>query len=268
MPEFVPEVTRSRWPAARAAADQPRQGDVPVDRDDQERGQGVHYYAQVAPLLSPTWPSARGCRCAGRTWRTRCSSRPREPELAATGAHRRRDLPARRRPRRPAPAWTPRLHVPRVDRRQRHRQRDPRPAGHRPRPGQAGGLRECAKVALLLRDRLGHLGLEGLLPGDVGEQGDAVTPLWAVTSRATRCVTSQSTRAGDDQEHPGLVLWKMTKSLRPGKVFLDWSQNVAAKTTISPYSLLRGREGSPAWPHRARGTRSRNCSRSRTASPS
>ena len=33
----------------------------------------------------------------------------------------------------------------------------------------------------------------------------------------------------------------MTKSLRPGKIFLDWSQNVAAKTTICPYSL-RGRE--------------------------
>jgi len=43
------------------------------------------------------------------------------------------------------------------------------------------------------------------------------------------------------KKHPNLVLWKMTKSLRPGKIFLDWSQNVAAKTTISPYSL-RGRE--------------------------
>ena len=43
------------------------------------------------------------------------------------------------------------------------------------------------------------------------------------------------------KKHPDLVLWKMTKSLRPGKIFLDWSQNVAAKTTISPYSL-RGRE--------------------------
>ena len=46
---------------------------------------------------------------------------------------------------------------------------------------------------------------------------------------------------GTTKKHPDLVLWKMTKSLRPGKVFLDWSQNVAAKTTISPYSL-RGRE--------------------------
>jgi bifunctional non-homologous end joining protein LigD len=33
----------------------------------------------------------------------------------------------------------------------------------------------------------------------------------------------------------------MTKSLRPGKVFLDWSQNTGAKTTISPYSL-RGKD--------------------------
>ena len=29
----------------------------------------------------------------------------------------------------------------------------------------------------------------------------------------------------------------MTKSLRPGKVLVDWSQNNAAKTTVSVYSL-------------------------------
>ena len=39
---------------------------------------------------------------------------------------------------------------------------------------------------------------------------------------------------------PELITAKMTKSLRPGKVFIDWSQNVAAKTTITPWSL-RGR---------------------------
>jgi bifunctional non-homologous end joining protein LigD len=43
------------------------------------------------------------------------------------------------------------------------------------------------------------------------------------------------------KKHPDLIVWKMTKSLRPGKVFLDWSQNVAAKTTICPYSL-RGKD--------------------------
>ncbi len=40
---------------------------------------------------------------------------------------------------------------------------------------------------------------------------------------------------------PKQVTATMTKSLRAGKVFLDWSQNNAAKTTIAPYSL-RGRE--------------------------
>jgi len=41
--------------------------------------------------------------------------------------------------------------------------------------------------------------------------------------------------------HPDLIVWKMAKELRPGKIFLDWSQNVAAKTTVCPYSL-RGRD--------------------------
>jgi bifunctional non-homologous end joining protein LigD len=41
--------------------------------------------------------------------------------------------------------------------------------------------------------------------------------------------------------YPALVVWKMAKQLRTDRIFLDWSQNVAAKTTVCPYSL-RGRE--------------------------
>jgi bifunctional non-homologous end joining protein LigD len=33
------------------------------------------------------------------------------------------------------------------------------------------------------------------------------------------------------------VVSRMTKSLRPNKVFVDWSQNNPAKTTVAPYSL-------------------------------
>ena len=39
---------------------------------------------------------------------------------------------------------------------------------------------------------------------------------------------------------PALVVSRMSKALRPGRVLIDWSQNHAKKTTISPYSL-RGR---------------------------
>jgi len=40
-----------------------------------------------------------------------------------------------------------------------------------------------------------------------------------------------------ESEHPRLVVSRMTKSLRPGKVLVDWSQNNAAKTTVTVYSL-------------------------------
>ena len=39
------------------------------------------------------------------------------------------------------------------------------------------------------------------------------------------------------KEHPEQVLSVMTRKLRPGKVFIDWSQNNPAKTTVAPYSL-------------------------------
>lgn len=108
-------------------------------------------------------------------------------------------------------------------------------------PGSPAGLRECARVALILRDRLDSLGLE-LYPVTSGSKG---MQLYAglggdLTSDEVRDLAQQLAQEMT-KRHPDLVLWKMTKSLRPGKVFLDWSQNVAAKTTISPYSL-RGRE--------------------------
>ena len=40
-----------------------------------------------------------------------------------------------------------------------------------------------------------------------------------------------------EEAHPKLVLSRMAKNLRGGKVFVDWSQNNGAKTTVAPYSL-------------------------------
>jgi bifunctional non-homologous end joining protein LigD len=108
-------------------------------------------------------------------------------------------------------------------------------------PGAPAGLHECARVALLVRDRLAEMGLatapvtsgsKGLhmyaaLPGRL--DADEVRDL-------AKKVAQELTRS-----HPDLVLWQMTKAMRGGKVFLDWSQNTWTKTTISPYSL-RGTE--------------------------
>jgi bifunctional non-homologous end joining protein LigD len=40
-----------------------------------------------------------------------------------------------------------------------------------------------------------------------------------------------------EKAHPQLVVSRMSKAVRPGKVLLDWSQNNPAKTTVAPYSL-------------------------------
>ena len=108
-------------------------------------------------------------------------------------------------------------------------------------PGKPADLHECCQVALHLRERLGGLGLE-LFPVTSGSKG---MQLYAslggdLTSDQVRDLAQQLAQEMT-AKHPDLLLWKMTKSLRPGKIFLDWSQNVAAKTTISPYSL-RGRD--------------------------
>ncbi|HET8599041.1 MAG TPA: non-homologous end-joining DNA ligase [Segeticoccus sp.] len=108
-------------------------------------------------------------------------------------------------------------------------------------PGPPAGLHECARVALLVRERLEGRGLRSapVTSGSKGMQLYARLPGEQSSDEVrdtARELAQELTGA-----HPELVLWKMTKSLRPGKVLLDWSQNVAAKTTISPYSV-RGRE--------------------------
>ena len=40
-----------------------------------------------------------------------------------------------------------------------------------------------------------------------------------------------------EKAHPDLIVSRMAKNLRPGKVLIDWSQNNPAKTTIAVYSL-------------------------------
>jgi bifunctional non-homologous end joining protein LigD len=109
-------------------------------------------------------------------------------------------------------------------------------------PGAPAGLHECCRVALLVRDRLADLGLSSA-PVTSGSKGLHLYAALPGRKNAER-VRDDAQRIAKDlsRSHPDLVLWKMTKSLRPGKVLLDWSQNTRAKTTISPYSL----RGTPA----------------------
>ncbi|HSE69746.1 MAG TPA: non-homologous end-joining DNA ligase [Nocardioidaceae bacterium] len=108
-------------------------------------------------------------------------------------------------------------------------------------PGAPADLHECAQVALLVRDRLADLGLHAapVTSGSKGLQLYAALP-GRKNSDEVRDL-AQEIAQDLSRSHPDLVVWRMTKSLRPGKVFLDWSQNTGSKTTISPYSL-RGKD--------------------------
>ncbi|MXS73706.1 ATP-dependent DNA ligase [Microbacterium sp. CSI-V] len=107
-------------------------------------------------------------------------------------------------------------------------------------PGPGVGLAECAEVARWARAILLDIGLDPL-PVTSGSKG---IHLYAhldgrQTSDAVSAVAKELARA-IEADHPDLVVSQMSKAARPGKVFIDWSQNNGSKTTIAPYSL-RGR---------------------------
>lgn len=108
-------------------------------------------------------------------------------------------------------------------------------------PGPGAGLRECARVALLVRERLDAVGLESrpVTSGSKGLQLYAGLEGTRGADEVSAVTKALAEKLAED--HPDLVTARMSKSLRPGKIFLDWSQNNAAKTTICPWSL-RARE--------------------------
>jgi len=108
-------------------------------------------------------------------------------------------------------------------------------------PGAPAGLAECAEVAVLVRDRLAEDGLEAH-PVTSGSKGlQMYAPLSGKQAADTVRDYAHDVARELEAAHPRLILSRMAKNLRGGKVFLDWSQNDDAKTTITPYSL-RGRE--------------------------
>jgi bifunctional non-homologous end joining protein LigD len=104
-------------------------------------------------------------------------------------------------------------------------------------PGHPAGLHECARVALLVRERLADLGLDAA-PVTSGSKGlHLYAPMpGTLTADQVREAAKQIAEALE-KKHSDLVVSQMTKAKRPGKVLLDWSQNTGSKTTISPYSL-------------------------------
>jgi bifunctional non-homologous end joining protein LigD len=109
-------------------------------------------------------------------------------------------------------------------------------------PGAPATIVDCCRVAEALRPLLADADLQAL-PKTSGGKG---LQLYArITGRGMNA--QQASELAKDfaerleRELPRLVVSRMTKSLRAGKVLIDWSQNNGSKTTVAPYSL-RARE--------------------------
>ena len=104
-------------------------------------------------------------------------------------------------------------------------------------PGPPASVVECCEVALLLREALAEDGHEPLAKtsGSKGMQLYARADGFRSADETSAYAKALAQRF--EKSHPDLVVHRMTKSLRPGKVLVDWSQNSAAKTTVSVYSL-------------------------------
>ncbi|MGZ5374578.1 MAG: ATP-dependent DNA ligase [Aeromicrobium sp.] len=108
-------------------------------------------------------------------------------------------------------------------------------------PGEGVTFRQLCEVAHEVRELITGIG-RTTFPLTSGSKGlHLYVPLAEPISSRGASVLAKRVAQQLEQTMPKQVTATMTKSLRTGKVFLDWSQNSAAKTTIAPYSL-RGRE--------------------------
>ena len=108
-------------------------------------------------------------------------------------------------------------------------------------PGAPADIVQCCQVGIWLRDLLGKMKLKSFAKTSGSKGLQVYVPLnTSVTYDQTKDL-SRALAQNLEGEHADLVTSNMSKAVRKGKVFVDWSQNDEHKTTICVYSL-RARE--------------------------
>lgn len=104
-------------------------------------------------------------------------------------------------------------------------------------PGEPATITECCQVALDIRALLEPLGLEVFAKTSGSKGLQLYLPLNTPAAHEGASSFALAVAQVLEKRHPDRVLSQMTKALRTGKVFIDWSQNSRHKTTIGVYSL-------------------------------
>jgi bifunctional non-homologous end joining protein LigD len=105
-------------------------------------------------------------------------------------------------------------------------------------PGPPATIVECCRVGLWLHGMFENLGLQSFAKTSGSKGLQIYVPLNVpdVTYDDTKGF-SLAVAELLEAEQPDLVVSRMTKSIRGGKVLVDYSQNDEHKTTVSVYSL-------------------------------
>lgn len=103
-------------------------------------------------------------------------------------------------------------------------------------PGPPATVVQCCEVALWLRERLAADGIEAYAKTS-GSKGLHLLASLTPTPSARVTAYAKELAVEASRAMPALVVHRMTRSLRPGKVFVDFSQNAARKTTAAAYTL-------------------------------
>jgi bifunctional non-homologous end joining protein LigD len=108
-------------------------------------------------------------------------------------------------------------------------------------PGEGAGILECCEVALVLHGLFEQLRLSTVVKTSGSKGMQVYVPLAPGASYEQTKPFSRRIAELLEQRLPKLVVSRMTKKLRAGKVLVDWSQNDEHKTTVTVYSV-RARE--------------------------
>ena len=108
-------------------------------------------------------------------------------------------------------------------------------------PGPPANVLACCRVGLMLRDMFEQLGLQSFAKTSGSKGLQVYVPLNVPVTYADTKPFARAVAELLEKQHPKQIVSRMTKSLRGGKVLIDWSQNDEHKTTANVYSL-RARE--------------------------
>jgi bifunctional non-homologous end joining protein LigD len=104
-------------------------------------------------------------------------------------------------------------------------------------PGPPADVLTCARVAFLVRDLLAPLGLECWAKTSGSKGLQLYVPLNCGATYDKTAPFAKAVAQLLERRHADLVLSYQLRTARANKVLIDWSQNVASKTTVSVYSM-------------------------------